>query len=60
MSYMMGCTGKIPYTSEREAKHVLRNTRNGHHIYHCHYFDHWHVTHLTKKVAKKIVKKRWG
>lgn len=60
MRHLIGCTGKIPYLSQNEAKNFLRRTKNANHVYHCHYFDHWHVTSMSKKLAKKILKKKFG
>lgn len=62
MKYILGCTSKIPYFSQNEAKHVSRNTSHNSEIYHCKNIlfgkEHWHVTSIPKGVFKKLKRER--
>ena len=56
--YIPGCTGKIPYFSEGEARSAIRRWKNplsgNPRVYHCKSNDwdnHWHIT--TKGLVKK-------
>jgi len=62
MKYLVGCTGKLPFDSEGEARFYIRTCKhnhNGHDVrpYHCKFGDHWHITHMAKKQVKKILRR---
>lgn len=59
MKRLLGCTGKVPYFTQREAKTIIRNWKFGGtpSVYHCRHCDLWHITSMISKEYKKIKKR---
>lgn len=60
IEYVSGHTGKMPFISEAEARHVARNNNYGVKltIYKCLFgeFIHWHTSSMSPSRHKKIKK----
>ncbi len=57
--FLPGCTGKVPFFSEGEARIPLKrsNMKNNQVVYHCKYLfegqEHWHISSMSRKVFKE-------
>ena len=56
-----GCTGKVPYFSEAEARSHNKNfkaSRGNTKVYHCKFLihgqEHWHITSMGQNVYRKF------
>lgn len=58
--HIVGCTGKIPYFSEKAARSAIKNNKHtkGQDLYHCKHCGNWHTTRMAKNVYKMLKKKR--
>lgn len=48
------CTRKVSYDGPRSAKAALKRMNDkGLHIYHCRYYDHWHLGHIKPYIDSR-------
>jgi hypothetical protein len=55
--YKVGCSGKRAYLTERQARNVWKRLKpeKANHVYKCSFYDHWHITTMSKKKSRKVV-----
>lgn len=57
-THRFGCTGKEIWWTESEARKRIKKMFGHHRAYKCKYEDHWHITSMTKKMARKVFKEK--